>query len=562
MTRPRVIVAGLCVLALYLRTQAVGYGLPAVFNMDEVAIMNRALSFGTGTLNPGNFLYPTFYFYLLFAWQGLTFVAGLALGLWDSLPAFEQRYFVDPSPLFISGRLLSALCGTVTVAAVYRIGARLADPWTGVIAAGLLAVAPFAVQDAHYVKHDVPVTLLIVLVPLALSSASRHRVLLAGAAAGLAMSTHYYAVFITAAIAVERLTAVDHPWTTRLTSLGKAALAAVAMFLIASPYLVPEWRAAWTDITQNRAIVMDRATGAAGLFGYLGAYLQLLAGPAMGGPVAFVAVVGLVAWWRARWQTALVLAVFPLLFLLFIANTVPATRYVNPVLPFVALLAAGAVRMAGRWAAPALVTAILTLALMAPGLTDSLTLGRFFRQDDTRTLAARWFADEVPAGETVLLQPYSVPLRRSHASLGEALRTHLGDESQASVRFQRELAAAAAVTVPPQYRVLFLGDGGLDVDKIYLSPSSVDGTGTLAPLRALGVRWVVLKRYNVVNPSLASLDRALAREGRLIHTFSPYDPAAGEAALAEVAPFEHNEDGLLHGALVRPGPVIAIWRID
>lgn len=562
MTRPRTIVLGLCVLALYLRTQAIGYGLPAVYNMDEVAIMNRALSFGTGTLNPGNFLYPTFYFYLLFAWQGLTFIAGLALGLWDSLAAFEQRYFVDPSPLFVSGRLLSALCGTLTVAAVYRIGARLADPWTGMIAAALLAVAPFAVQDAHYVKHDVPVTLLIVLVPLALTSASRHRVLLAGAAAGLAMSTHYYAVFITAAIAAERLTAVDHPWNARVTSLGKAALIAAAVFLLASPFLLPEWRTALTDITQNRAIVMDRATGAVGLFGYLGAYLRWLAGAALGGPVALLAVVGLVVCWRARWQTAVMLLVFPVLFLLFIANTVPATRYVNPVLPFVALLAAWAVRAAGRWVRPAVATTALTVVVMSAGLVDSISLGRFFQQDDTRTLAARWFAEQVPAGDTVLLQPYSVPLRRSQASLAEALRTHLGDESRASVRFQRELAAAAAVTVPPQYRVLFLGDGGLDVDKIYLSPTAVDEAGTLAPLRARGVRWVVLKRYNVANPSLASLDLALARDGRLMHTFSPYDPAAGEAIRAEVAPFEHNEDGLRHAALVRPGPVIEIWRVD
>ena len=62
-----------------------GYGLPAVYNMDEVAIMNRAMAFGTGDLNPKNFVYPTFYFYALFAWEGLTFVAGLLMGWWDTL---------------------------------------------------------------------------------------------------------------------------------------------------------------------------------------------------------------------------------------------------------------------------------------------------------------------------------------------------------------------------------------------------------------------------------------------------------------------------------------------
>ena len=32
--------------------------------------MARALGFASGTLNPHNFLYPTFYFYVLFAWVG------------------------------------------------------------------------------------------------------------------------------------------------------------------------------------------------------------------------------------------------------------------------------------------------------------------------------------------------------------------------------------------------------------------------------------------------------------------------------------------------------------
>ena len=58
-------------LALALRVVGLQYGLPAVYNPDEVAIMARALSFAKGTLNPHNFLYPTFYFYVLFAWVGV-----------------------------------------------------------------------------------------------------------------------------------------------------------------------------------------------------------------------------------------------------------------------------------------------------------------------------------------------------------------------------------------------------------------------------------------------------------------------------------------------------------
>jgi hypothetical protein len=65
--RPLPALAAIIVIALALRVAGLQYGLPAVYNPDEVAILARALSFANGTLNPHNFLYPTFFFYLLFA---------------------------------------------------------------------------------------------------------------------------------------------------------------------------------------------------------------------------------------------------------------------------------------------------------------------------------------------------------------------------------------------------------------------------------------------------------------------------------------------------------------
>lgn len=568
MTRSRVLLllAGICALAFWLRTQAIGYGLPAVYNMDEIAIMNRALSFGTGTLNPGNFLYPTFYFYVLFAWQGLTFLVGLALGLWSSLAGFEQQFFLDPSPLYRSGRLLSALCGVLTVVAVWRLGARLFSPAAGVIAALVMAVTPIAVMDAHYVKHDVPVTLLIVLVHVWLARmvvidgpAVRRDIWVVGALSGLAMSTHYYAVFVALPVAVVLLTQPGVSWGARLRDGARAGGAAALVFFAASPFLLPELGTAWVDITQNREIVMDRAIGA-GLFPSLWTYLKMLAADRTFVLLAFGVIFVLMA---ATTRHIAVVLVFPLVFLIFISNTVPATRYLNPILPFVAVgggafAATVVTSLTSRWRW--VWRGLFLLALVMPGLLKSVQVGRFFAQTDTRTLAQEWIEANVPADSTVLVQPYSVPLRQSREGLVEALRVHLGDEAQASVKFQKQLALTPYPE--PAYRTIFLGDGGMDVDKIYVSPRAFAEGASLAPLQALGVQWVVVKRYNVSNPSLAPFDRALARDGRLMQTFSPYDPAADEAARTTVAPFEHNEDARIDGALVRPGPVVEIWRIQ
>src|SRR5262249_7021314 len=140
---------------------------------DEVSIMSRALGFAEGTLNPHNFLYPTLYFYALFVWEGLWFVIGRLTGVFASLGAFERAFFVNPTPIYAAGRALSAACGVLTVGVTYALGRRVAGRPAGMAAAIFLAVAPLAVRDAHYVKHDVPVTLLITAAVLAAADLAR-----------------------------------------------------------------------------------------------------------------------------------------------------------------------------------------------------------------------------------------------------------------------------------------------------------------------------------------------------------------------------------------------------
>ena len=57
----------------------------------------------------------------------------------------------------------AVVAGTATVGLLYRLGVALADRRTAWGAAIFLAVAPLHVRDSHYVKHDVPATLAIVI---------------------------------------------------------------------------------------------------------------------------------------------------------------------------------------------------------------------------------------------------------------------------------------------------------------------------------------------------------------------------------------------------------------
>ena len=560
---------------LVLRTVGLQFGLPAIYNPDEVAIMSRALAFAKGSLNPHNFLYPTFYFYVLFAWVGVYLAGVWVSGGVPSLSALSDLYFTNPTGIFTAGRALGVAAGTLTIGLVYRLGTAIGGRRTAAAAAIFLAVAPLHVRDSHYVKHDVPATLAVVAAYLAMTriwpgrrtvrasdepNATRDSIV-AGAVTGIAFSTHYYCIFLALPLAwVIALRARERPQHDLLKQLALAAAASAFVFFALSPFLLVEPLTALRDIAANRQIVVDRAV-ASGAFGPAAQYAGMLWRDAAGVPVIVCAIAG-VAWMAfVDWRRAVLLLAFPVPFLLFIANTAPASRYLNPVLPFIAvfggwLLARLAVtlrlRAAVFWAA--------VIAAAIPGALASVRSDLFFRQDDTRTLARRYIESRIPDGSGILIQPYSVPLTMSRPALEEALTVHLGSPAAASTRFQLQLGLTPYPA--PAYRLVYLGSGGLDVDKRYVSVADVSAADGLDRLRRLGVAFVVFKRYNEADPASLPFLTALAREGRLVATFSPYRRGVTEAEQARIAPFLHNTDARIDAALERPGPPLEIWELN
>ena len=154
-------------------------------------------------------------------------------------------------------------------------------------------------------------------------------------------------------------------------------------------------------------------------------------------------------------------------------------------------------------------------------------------------------------------------LTQSRDSLLEALQAHLGDPAKASTKFALRLALNPYPA--PAYRTLYLGDGGLDVDKVYISYQALSGSPSsptaLAALRQSGVQYVVMKRYNVEDPAAVPLREQLKAQGRLMASVTPYKAGTDEAERAKVAPFLHNTDTPWHRALERPGPGIEVWQV-
>ena len=586
MRTDRVILAGIVCLALGLRVYALNWGLPDVHHPDEIPILNRALAFAKGDPNPKNFLYPTLYFYVLFAWEGAFFLVGRVVGLYQSLAAFEHEFFTDPTRIVTAGRALTATFGVATVVAVYQFGARLYDRRTGLIAALLLAVAPFAVRDAHYIKLDVPMTFFMVLSQAAVArlvadaeaAARRRGWLMAGAMAGLALSTQYYAfpvvLSLVMAAAMHARRAGIRP---AFVLLVWAGVASVAAFVATSPFFVLEPSIVARDMAAVRQIDIDRAVAGEGAFTSIGAYLTMMKSQAAGWATAVAAVAGFIIALVKDWRRGIVLACFPIAFLMFLANTVPMSRYMNPMLPSLALAAAVAIRSIVAFdvariptrripgpLGPVFSGAALVFIVAMPGFMGSVEADRFYAHTDTRTLARQFIERTAAAGSGVLVQPHSVQLRPSRESLVDALRAHLGSESRATIKFQKQLDAAAS-PAGPAYRVFYIGvvtDGGFDPEKIYIVPDDFSGGVGLQPLRARRVAYAALNRYNSGASDFGLLDGALHREARLLATFSPYRAEAGPDRRAAVAPFFHNTDDEIDAALERPGPIVEVWRIE
>jgi hypothetical protein len=302
--------------------------------------------------------------------------------------------------------------------------------------------------------------------------------------------------------------------------------------------------------------------GGGGAFPSLVAYLQMLWGDAIGWPVAAAALAGTAGALMTDWRRAVLLVAFPVPFLMFIAHTVPESRYLNAMLPMVSVAAGLALVRTGESllpAAPLAAAAGLVGAAAIPGLLGSARSNIFFAETDTRTLAKTFIEREVPAGSSVLVQPYSVPLHPSREGLLEALGANLGNPARASVKFQLELSVSPYPT--PSYRTIYFGDGGTDPDKLYVLPEEFQSDPTLGPLERRQIKYVVLKRTNVPNPETEPLEQALAADGRLLALFSPYRPGLDARRVSQVAPFFHNTAARIDPALERPGPIVEVWQL-
>ncbi len=405
----------LLAVTLALRLWGVRQGLPYSYNSDEAThFVPRAIAFFSHDYNPQYFLNPPAYSYLLH----------FVFELWFGGPdAVRRAYVADPTEVYTVARVVAAVLGTVAVWLTYLAGERLLHKTAALLGAAIFGVAFLPIFYSHLALNDVPA-----LAPVALSlygvagvlrNGARRDYVIAGIGIGLAAATKYTGAItavclVAAAICDGVAGGVRGDGFTALRRLALALACAVLAFIAANPYAVLDFSAFHAGLTTQQALAGGSdpqklgTTAASGTAFYIWTFTW-----GLGWAPSIAAVVGsVVLVVRRRLALAAVLLPAPIAFIVFMGDQQRYFgRWLMPVFPIVAVLAAYGTVEAARWLIrarrmPVLVAAgAVTIVMLGQSLAAVIHNDAVLSHPDTRNLTRAWMVGHVPAGARVVVEP-------------------------------------------------------------------------------------------------------------------------------------------------------------
>jgi hypothetical protein len=390
--------------ALAIRVWGLSFGLPSFFSGDEVSKRNDALQ-----LAMTDFVHDS---------RQPSFVYNSLFLIYSAAKAVKPDW--TPVDYHYMGRLWMAVLGSLTVVALWRLGAKFDDNGNkiGLGSALLLAVVPLHTACSRYIKEDAPFALMVTLTVLAMVASlrepSRMKWMLVGLVGGLTFSTKYAGVVLLAPVllafvvsmrrtergipaAIVDLTALAGAFTLGFFIVSPIYLfhpeKFVAGFLFQSRYsvaghdgiVIDPWQNWWTYYIRNGLI------------------------PGMTWPVFLLSVagLGLLARMREGWIVSVTAVWLYIIFEHARAKPLPfPARYLMPLTPLLSLAAGVAlVELAAalkqKLAAP-FVYAVCGLLFIAPPLVKSLLISDE-ALNDTRIVAGEWMEQNIPPGARIVV---------------------------------------------------------------------------------------------------------------------------------------------------------------
>ena len=543
---------------LALRLWGVRQGLPYVYNIDEAThFVPRAVEMFEHGLDPHYFANPPAFTYVLHGlyaiWYGGSAAANRALAL-------------NPTEVYTLARVAAGVLGTAALWLLYAAGSRLFSRPVGLLAAAILAVAFLPVFYSHLAVNDVPT-----LAPLTLCLLGSAGILrrgrsrdyvIAGIALGLACASKYTAGIVI----LPMLAAASARWRTEdrhgrrraLAMLALALVLAFAAFVLANPYSVIDYSAFHNELVHQSTLSAE-SQGKLGAprNGGLAYYLWTLTW-GLGWLPSLAALGGAVLIWRRDPRVGWMLVPATLIFLAFMGlQGRYFGRWLLPIFPILALLGAFFVVEIARAAARRLkqsprlagvLTGVLVAALLAQGLIYSVHSGIVLSRADTRTITRDWMLANVPEGSRIVAEPISPDAWA---------REQPGSAACHGYRWCKYDSLLSRIT-PSGALTPDVHEVGIEDYERTLSPQ------LLSYYTANGYCWVLTGSTESGRaeadpravPQAAAYYRALAREGELVFTASPYSRGAGDVPFGFDWSFDYYPL-----AYSRPGPTVSLYRL-
>jgi len=578
-----------------LRVWNIDYGLPFVYSIDEGShFTSRAVEMFWQDLDPGYYQNPAAYTYLIYLVLRVMYGP---LGFLFDLPFgnVTDQFDKNPTEIWIAARTLAAALCMGGVAATYWAARRLWGVREGLVAAAVLAFAFLPVAYSRVAVTDVGA-----LIGVALSMGFAVRAYgdgrargpaygdgrargpaygdgplrdfaLAGAAAGLAVSFKYTAGLALLPLAIAALGRARVDGVRALGGLALGTALAAVVFVALNPYLFGSLDAWWSDLRGQAEVAADQPKPGQESGG-VSYYLDSLTW-GLGWAAAVAALAGAALELRRNLVRGLMLIAVPLaLFVYLSAQSRYFGRWLLPAYPALAMLAAAAIGQASElvsegwrrrpaWARAAFAAALTAVVLIQP-LAADIRSGQVLGRDDTRQQARDWLEARYPPELRASVEP-AVPGRWFRSNPEGTAPSWLSrcPKRDGWTEPGWSYLAAGGARVCAQYKpgLVARPDGGVRASAYH----AVLDPGVIDDYRLYG--YCLIATVDVVRDrALQTGDRdarayydRLARESRVVKTFSPYDEGADPVPFSFDLSYNYYPP-----EYHRPGPTVQINRLD
>lgn len=530
------------------------------YHADEPIVVNHALAYSSGDLNPHFFKIPPLASYLLFGLYGFIFIIGKCVGLWHHVSDYAQFYFVHPEFFYTIGRLvLGVLIGVLTIYRVYLLSLRVfLSVNVALLSALFVAVNFLHVRDSHYIYADM---LLVFLTVVTLEKILDYEVtrrlkdlVMTGVLLGAAVGAKYNGAILIVPIIVS-LCRGTMPGAL-LKKLSIITAISSLSFLAVNPYALLDF----PDF-------LSSVRGQAGAEGYLGPFYHLVysAAGSMGWPLWVLMLWGIVEGIRRSFHREKIILSFLIInYLHLVFFSQAHERYA---LSFVVVGSLFAAKAAHSWAASLLPSSrnnrlVFYLILIVLPFLYSVRSGYLFTQSDTREIAKGWIEQNIKSGSKIALDHslFSPRLTRSAGQL--QAKKNLVERRENSKTLDQKVKYLLEVSqnAPSSYHVFFLAKE-LTSQFLMDQPRMPFDWGTL---KKEGVEYVVIHSgyRERRDPAAEMFYNQLTSKAGLIYRISPYrnqtlreavSSVTSQTAGAYAAPelFERE----------RNGPILEIYQV-